>query len=91
MYISPLRTNEDRSVAAMAIAERSASGLTRLYIYLAQVIDDHTASVGDVISLELVLYVNLFGRQDEAVLAELSSFIGLNLGQYGIDLLGIPW
>lgn len=91
LYISPLRTNEDRSVAAMAIAERSASGLTRLYIYLAQVIDDHTASVGDVISLELVLYVNLFGRQDEAVLAELSSFIGLNLGQYGIDLLGIPW
>ena len=83
LTVSALRTNESRSIAAMAILERTAAGLARICIYLGEVLP-----AGGVIRLELVLYLDLFTELDHAILDELSRHIGLDLGDYVTRLLG---
>jgi len=78
---STLRTNSERSLAVMAIAEQTTAGLDRMRIYLAQVVGE------DVVRLELELYMNLFGGEDHVVLALLSAHMGVDLGAYVTELL----
>lgn len=84
LRFSALRTNGDRSIAAMAIAEQTATGLDRVHIYLGQVIPE----TGDTIRLELSLYTNWFTNVDDLILAELSVHIGVDLGAYVTELVG---
>ena len=79
-----LRTDADRRIAAMGIAERTTAGLDRVRIYLSQVIPE----TGDVIRLELSLYTTLFTDIDDLIIAELSVHIGLDLNAYIVELLG---
>lgn len=85
LTFSTLRTNEERSAAAMIVVEETTAGMIRVCVYLAQVI----APTGDVIRLEMVLYMDLFADQDHAILAELSDQIGLNLGDWVSALMSV--
>jgi len=81
---SVLRTNEARDIAAMAIAEEMAGGMTRIAAYLAQSVPDSN----DVIRLEIVLYLDLFGDEESPILAQLSAQFGIDLSAYITQLVG---
>jgi len=79
---SALRTNEARSMAAMAVMEETAAGNARLYVYLAQSIDQDT-----IIRLELLFDLDLFTDETYEIMTELSQQFGINVGAYIPGLL----
>jgi len=81
---STLRTNADRSIAVMAIAEETAAGMQRLHIYLAQ----NLVGIYSGVRLELALYLDFLTDTDHEILAQLSEQFGLDLGAYITALFG---
>jgi len=80
--VSMLRTNEAHTMAAMAVAEETGAGITRVYIYLAQRIDERS-----VVRLELSFYLDFFTEEDHEIVTELSQQFGINLRAYITGLL----
>ena len=80
--VSVLRTNEAHTMAAMAVAEETGAGITRVYIYLAQSIDERS-----VLRLELSFYLDFFTEEDHEIVTELSQQFGINLRAYITGLL----
>jgi len=80
--VSILRTNEAHTMAAMAVAEETGAGITRVYIYLAQSIDERS-----VLRLELSFYLDFFTDEDHEIVTELSQQFGINLRAYITGLL----
>ena len=82
---SALRSNEARTMAALAIAEETAAGMVRVSIYLAQ----NIGGSRDVILMELVIYMDLLLDMDRAILTELGQHIGVSLDAYIAELTGM--
>ncbi|MCL2567994.1 MAG: hypothetical protein FWE12_00950 [Oscillospiraceae bacterium] len=87
LTFSALRTNESRDIAALAVVEQTAAGLTRVFVYLGQ----EVYGTGDVVRLEMVFYLDLFHSEDRAVLEEFGWYMGIDLGAVVTELLGPNW
>jgi len=81
LEIGSVRTSADHQTAYMVIVEEMRNGNVRICFYLAQNVPD----TNEVVLLDIVLFLNLWDRHDDVVLAELSQHIGINLSTYMID------
>jgi len=81
--MSHLRTNEDRNVAALAVAEQTAAGITRISVYLAS----NLAALDGVLRLDMRLYLDIFTDVDYAILDELGMLFGMDLTDFVMGLV----
>ena len=81
--VTPLQTDTERNIGRMAILENTLSGMTRVYFYFAQVLEE-----GVTIRLGLTLYLHLFTDYDFALLDALGGEIAVDLGEMLWTLAG---
>ena len=73
-----MRTNASETAAMLSVLEETPAGMTRAFLYLADVWEG-AAGQEETLRLELVLYLNLFGEQEHAILRELGLLFGVDL------------
>jgi len=78
LTIGSIRASEDHQMAYLTIVEKMANGVEIVCFYIAQ----NIPGTNDVVLLDIVLFTNLWDSRSNAVLAELSEHIGINLGAY---------
>lgn len=78
LSVGPVRTSADHQTAFLVILETLPTGESRVCIYLAQ----NVPGTNEVIAMDITLYPDLWESYDDAILAELSSQLGVNLSAY---------
>ena len=78
LVVGPVRTSADHQTAFLAILETLPNGETRLCFYLAQ----NVPGTNEVVAMEIVLFPGLWGRDDDAILAEVGRHLGVDLAAY---------
>ena len=77
----PLRTNATRDLALVGLLEQTASGMLRVCIYAAQVIEEDVT-----LALTLKLYLHLFTEREFTILEEFGALLGIDLIEIIQDL-----
>jgi len=78
LSIGAIRASADHGTAYLTIIEEMADGSVIVCFYIAQ----NVPSSNGVILLDIVLHTYLWNNDSDAVLAELSELIGINLSSY---------